>query len=189
MLTQTDVISYLCKNFLSLDMNVIHKKIGDLNLVDEKKIQSISITVNERAIDGFFKMLEHEVSACPVVDEQGRLVTNLSASDLRGLASENLGTISLPVMQFFPTFTGKSSRFAPIVCTVEDTLDSVMLGTVKFKVHQVWIVDQQMRPIGMVTMSDMILTSLGIPPGSCHESRRDKIEHFFDTFPMIGREG
>ncbi len=94
------------------------------------------------------------------------LITNISASDLRGITSNNIAEISLPVMEFFPRFTGQANRPYPVVCSPQDTLDHVMLLSVKNKVHQVWIVDEARRPIGVVTLSDMILTSLGVSRGT-----------------------
>lgn len=187
MLTQSDVIAFLCKNFIHLDYNIVHKRIGDLNVVNKEYIQALAISTNDRAIDGFFKMIEHEASACPVVDEEGRLVTNLSASDLRGLTSERLPLLSLKVREFFTSFAGQPNRPPPVVCNVNDYLDSVMQTTVKHKVHQVWIVDEQAKPIGVITLSDMILTSLGASSGG--HVVKGHVEHFFDQYPVSSREG
>jgi CBS domain-containing protein len=68
-----------------------------------KKVIAIPETFS--AIAAFRLLYIHRVSAAPIVDHQGRIVGNLSASDLRGIIAtrESLEALLKPVFQYLET--------------------------------------------------------------------------------------
>lgn len=44
----------------------------------------------------------------------------------------------------------------PITCTSDASLKDIMAIVLKQHVHRVWIIDEQKKPIGVVTLTDII---------------------------------
>lgn len=54
------------------------------------------------------------------------------------------------------TFEFKSHPKAPITCSGDMKLADAVVLLAKEKIHRLYIVDQSMHPIGVVTMSDIV---------------------------------
>ncbi len=105
LLSQMDIVKYIQKNKDQLDIGeVVNKKIEEMGLSNPLG-SVISIGSNAKAIEGFYKMVEFNISAVAVV-ENDKLVANLSASDLRGLSYTKLSSVHEPVMNFFQLHNG-----------------------------------------------------------------------------------
>jgi CBS domain-containing protein len=127
----------------------------------------ISITTNDRAVDGFLKMFNREVNAVAVVDEKGALVSNLSASDLAGLSAKNIHCLKQPPLhflevmqssnffQFSLTFPDKKAP-VPVTCSSKTHLTEVIEKLIGAKIHRVWVVNSAQQPIGVVTLTDVL---------------------------------
>jgi len=154
--SQTDVLRYLFQHISELREQPMHnltvKDCGDFGVMT-------SITVDERAIDGFLKMLDAKTNACAVVDYDGRLVGSLSSSDLRGMTNEKLRTILLPVTEFFIASTGYKIP-PPLTCNAEDKLVDTMKKILKASTRRCWMVDHTFRPTGYVSMGKIIMCVL-----------------------------
>ena len=59
----------------------------------------------------------------------------------------------LPVTQFLKT---QHSWKAPVTVTLSSTLETVLLKLCWFRLHRVWIVDEENRPIGVITLTDVL---------------------------------
>ncbi|KAG5456308.1 MAG: hypothetical protein BJ554DRAFT_3988 [Olpidium bornovanus] len=55
---------------------------------------------DETALAAFTKMSRADLLALPILDSHGKIVGNLSASDLRGKTGANLEMFNLPVRDF-----------------------------------------------------------------------------------------
>ncbi|KAJ3407452.1 hypothetical protein HDV05_005413 [Chytridiales sp. JEL 0842] len=122
----------------------------------------IAVPESFSAISAFRVMYTHRVSAVPIVDASGRVVANLSASDLRGItaSSESLGALLLPVFEFLETKTRRTSeqlkpdQLRSVKGT--DTLGSAARISLDSKIHRVWVEDDDEKPIGVLTLTDML---------------------------------
>jgi len=153
--SQTDVLRYIVQHSRELKEDVLNSlKVKDVN-TDQSLV---TITVEDRAIDGFLKMLESKADACAILDNQGKIVATLSASDLRGMTDDNLKNILLPVMEFLPSMTG--SKSSPLTCFENDQLVVVMKKILKASTRRCWLVDNQFRPIRLISMGKIILCIL-----------------------------
>lgn len=95
------------------------------------------------------------VHSFPIIDETGKLIGNLSPSDLRFMTKSKLKSILLPVMEFLKVMhDGKAPE--PIVCKPNDSTKSVLVKALASKIHRVWVVDEENRPLGVVSFSDII---------------------------------
>jgi len=160
LLSQTDVVKYLYNHHKNLDQNLLGKTIDQLGLT-KGAIHTISKT--ETVLDGLRKMhLLGDLSALAVVDERRRLVSNFSASDLRGLTSDKLTRLDLPVIDFLKLSYG-NKPMNTITCTAHTPFRSIIQSMTENKIHRVWIVDSFGKPEGVVTLSDVIRTFLASP--------------------------
>jgi len=158
-LTQTDILRFIFQH--STKGNEVH--LPDATVLDSGSlVPVVSITTEERAIDGLLKMIDTKTNACAVVDADGRLVASLSPSDLRGMVNETLKTILLPVLQFYPALTGASAP-PPLVCGPGDSLQQTIGRILKASTRRCWMVDDQSRPVGLVSMGKIISFALSNP--------------------------
>jgi len=153
--SQTDIIKYICAHIKDSRFTwgtQINKSMEDLNL----PTSYVSITLRERAIDGFLKMLDANATACAILhDSNGQLMATLSASDLRGITAESLDQILQPVMEFFRTMTGDRPP-PPLTCESKQPLLDVLNKMLLNKKHECWLVDDSFRPISLITMTNII---------------------------------
>jgi len=118
--------------------------------------------VNENilTIEALKKMKDKAVSALGIINDQGVLTGNFSASDLKGAviteaktSTEAFGNLLLPLKTFMSR-TGMAKP--PITCTISTTVCMVLIQLTVSKVHRIWIVDQYSKPIGFITLTDLM---------------------------------
>jgi CBS domain-containing protein len=149
-LTQMDIIKFLHKSKDKLG-EILQQKVAGMG-VNGKSLKVI--TENDKAVVGFQMIYENHIHSVGVVDQQGKLITNLSSSDVRGISTEQLQKVKLPVLQFLNEVIG-AVRPA-ITCKNEDSLEKVIDIIVKDHIHRVWVTDEKNVPIGVITLTDII---------------------------------
>jgi len=133
--------------------------------------QTAMIDSSDLLINAFQKISKDRVSGVAVVDQKGILVGNISASDLKfsnfSNAKELLTELTHPIEEFlapqkqglFSWFFGgkKGTRlFEPVVVRPGDTLLEVMEKCITNRVHRVYVVDSERRPLGVISLGDLI---------------------------------
>eukprot|EP01118_Nematostelium_gracile_P012311 TRINITY_DN4481_c0_g1_i1.p1 TRINITY_DN4481_c0_g1~~TRINITY_DN4481_c0_g1_i1.p1 ORF type:complete len:345 (-),score=84.44 TRINITY_DN4481_c0_g1_i1:3-1037(-) len=174
--SQTDIIDFITKHSneprFALWDEQLARPLKQFNF--EPKF--LTITPETRALDGFLKMLDGETNAVGVLDRDGVLISTLTASDLRGIDSENLKDLVLPVTEFLEKripYTIQNS----ITCKNDETLGDTMRKLLEGKKHECWIVDNQGRPIQLITMQKIVTIFAQLRhPDNTHASQRDQIE-------------
>jgi len=160
LISQSDVVRFLkiqaYKHNLKIGkifcQTLSQLKIGVAN--DKKELFTIKTTQN--AITGLRHMLiRHELSALPVVNEEGKLVNTLSTSDFRGIRENNVKDTLSPVLEFVTLRRGKYDDQS-ISATVDETLTSVVDKLLIYRIHRIWVVDGKGKPIGVVSLTDVI---------------------------------
>jgi len=120
----------------------------------------VTINKNKTALDGFLMMHSKKLSSLAVVDENGVLCGNLSASDLKGfqLFFKDFSDLTLPLSDFLGTIRRKQGRpdnFAVAVkpnVLVKDIIDMFNEEIV----HRVYIVDNGYKPVGVFSLTDLM---------------------------------
>jgi len=155
--SQSDVVRYLYHHDkdLSKDADQTIEEHGflksDAPSIGPKKL--ISIESSKSALEGFQLLFVNRTNAVAVVDSEGKLVGNLSASDLRGVkATEVEQLLSTPVLDFLKT----QSHTALVVCKPSSTLRQVIHMLVEQRVHRLWVVDDNHHMVGLVTLTDIV---------------------------------
>lgn len=159
--SQSDIVRYLHENKFLADR--AKQNVTDLKFL--KQVATVDSSCS--AMDAFCIMDDKEMSAVGIVDNNGQLIGNLSASDLRGITVSEFEFLADPVMDFLAMRKSKPSHvnaeISVISCSVQDTLEDVMKLLVTNKVHRVYIVDEKQLPVGVVTLTDILKLAVQSP--------------------------
>jgi len=158
-LTQSAVVQYLASNLNKLGPKV-HRTVGEL-LAGCKPV--VSVNIESRAIDAFTLMAEKRISAVAVVDDEGKLISNISARDIRTISTDQriIQGLFTPIRQFlvnaFEPRVGMDEITPSISCSIKDTLGLVIQKLVASKVHRVYVTDAHYMLIGIIALSDVLV--------------------------------
>ncbi|KAF8927845.1 hypothetical protein BGZ58_010080 [Dissophora ornata] len=168
LISQTDVIRYLLEHNHELgpilDMKA-EKAAGhalqysdeylDTNTAGHLKQEPASITIDKPAWAALQKMSSAHASCVAIVDSDGALVEEMSAADLRGVNLDRIQDLNKPVLVYLKTSQGGSLK-KPLSCRTEFSLAQLLSGLVLNHAHRSWLVDEQDRPIGCISLSDVL---------------------------------
>jgi len=150
-ISQSDVIDFLYREGVGTIGSILLKELRELGF------DSSGVVVVDEDLpltDVLMKMKEHKVSGVPVVNKEGKILSNFSASDLKDLQESNWSWITLGVRDFFTKHRG---MIRPPVCiTAKDNLELLLSKYVTNKVSRVYLVNQQNEPVGVITHTDVL---------------------------------
>jgi CBS domain-containing protein len=158
LITQSQVSSFLFGNL---------EKIGSktkkpLRLCRDAIKPVVKVVESQPAIDAFTLMVQKNVSAVAVVSETGVLKGALSVRDLKCCAPD--ATLFWRLYQPAGTFLikldiehGDKRPTSPQYCTADDDIGTALIRIVEHKIHRVFIVDDQIMPIGVFSIKDLLL--------------------------------
>jgi len=106
------------------------------------------------AIDVIKYLNKNAISAVPLLDAFGRITQNFSMTDVLNLTSINFPLLALPANEFLTKIYGFAKP--PVVCRTTDTVENVLLKFACFGVHRVYVVNEDFRPIGVITLTDIM---------------------------------
>jgi len=160
-LTQSDVVRFLISN-LDNHLDIFEKSVREIFGIGNKPI--ISVKENEIAANAFKLIQRHKISAVAVLDDDGKIIGNLSASDLKGVVksedreggggSDPVGSLFLPVLTFLQQ--GGMSKFPVATCQLSASLSFVLLKIMALHVHRLWVVDENDIAIGVISLTDVM---------------------------------
>jgi CBS domain-containing protein len=162
LLSQSDILRWLWNN-LDRDPALrerAEKSLQELQLVDPKGLPVLGIPSSSKALEGFALMEFHKVPAVAVLKESrdansGKLEATLSASDLRGIYREKLiPLLDMNVLEFLKQIGPQLGR--QVTVTPQDKLRDCMDKLLSGQVHRAWVLDDQFRPVGVITLTDII---------------------------------
>eukprot|EP01116_Phalansterium_solitarium_P004097 TRINITY_DN1499_c0_g1_i2.p1 TRINITY_DN1499_c0_g1~~TRINITY_DN1499_c0_g1_i2.p1 ORF type:complete len:316 (-),score=110.93 TRINITY_DN1499_c0_g1_i2:50-997(-) len=150
--THMDVMRYFAQH-PELYQPIAYKTLADFGMVGSCD-QISTIRDDSRALHGFHHMHQEKVSALAVVNNVGVLHNTLSVSDLKCLREENFPDLLLPVDEYLK----KNFPHRPAVPRTEPTTTFAEATTFLSSsgVHRLWIVDEFRRPIGVLSLSDVM---------------------------------
>jgi len=154
LVTQTDVLRFLMdhyNDFVGTEhrSSLILPSVSEIGLTKRpiQKIPASNSVVS--VIDNLYK-----VSALALVDEEGRLVGDMSAECLRILSIHNFKRIYLPAEHIGDR---GCVRVEP-----DAQLDEVINAILDAGKHRAWVVDGEDRPRSLITMTDIIRKLLSL---------------------------
>jgi CBS-domain-containing membrane protein len=159
MIVQMDFIRFLSQNNAWLRMhpkfNVPLNQALDLNNLTETVV---TITPNELTYLAFRKMNENRVKGLAVVDDQGRVIANLSASNIRGISRRNFQVLRFPVGEFLRRDRRVGWWQTPIYVSANDPFGLVFFQFAATGLHRLYILDNNNRPTHVLVPTDMLKT-------------------------------
>jgi len=159
-ISQSDIISFALKHLHQISDSLLQSTIQSLGMIkpQERKVghfmresKLVAAPKETLLVDCFRKMEREQVTAIPLLDENGFLVGTLSASDLRGINAGKLSKcLFQPASQFIKTqkkavVASPSIKFVNLLKLIDTN-----------HVHRVWIVDDDDKPVGVVSLSDIM---------------------------------
>jgi len=138
-------------------------KVGSLKEMGKNSLKSLGLgQVSPHTVHGHSTVIyaltlisKNGFSALPVINSDGVLIGNFSASDLKSFTTEKFPCFADTIEDFLQTHSPNSLK--PV--SVSDTLSlyetvQILCGG-KFVFHRVWITDSNGIPIGVVSFTDI----------------------------------
>jgi len=145
--SQSDVIHFLTVHQDKLN-HLTSKSLKELNL-SEGPVTSVS----DKAllIHAFSQIVETQYTGIAVVDASGKLVSTISASDIKGITRENFkSTLLMPLERF------ASTKIPPQTLSGDSTLGDVISRMAEMKIHRIFVVDSDGKPNNVITMTSIM---------------------------------
>lgn len=117
-----------------------------------------SVNFDDTVIDAFTTIKDLKLSGLAVVDNQGVLVGNISASDMKSVVVDNLyADLREPIGVLMERSAEQFERpFRALYCFSSDTLQQVLQTFAAEQIHRLYIVDEGKQLLGVITLSDII---------------------------------
>jgi len=149
--TQSDVVRFLGDHLEDIGQ-MKERSVESLGLIKRKFYQ---IPKNSKAISAFHILWAGRTQAAAVVDDAGKLVANLCLSDLKVLKNQSFGHLGLPIGEVLKN--GIQGDEIPIWTEKSDaSFENIVKRFVHHNVHRIWVVDNEFRPEGYISLSDVI---------------------------------
>lgn len=162
LISQSDVVRFVHAHLWRLG-SLQHATVAELDL---GTASPVTVPETVRAGDAIDRMQAAGVSCVGVVRpaEDGRLLGNLSASDLRSMTGDDFYLFSLPVLEFLRRRATGGAAPEAVSCSEGDELREITRRLVDDALHRVWVVDGDGKPLRVITLSDVL--SLLLPRSS-----------------------
>jgi len=145
-----EFLNFTIKNFGS----IANKQV--FTCFPAKHVESISCDMS--VFDAFNVIYTKKISGLAVVNAQGALVGNVSASDMKSIVVADLyNELRQPLnllMKRSSDIFGKP--FRALYCYPDDTLQQVLQIFVNENIHRCYIMDKNKKPMGVISLGDMI---------------------------------
>lgn len=153
-LTQYRILKFVSLNCKEIRM--LLKPLKDIRFITEKNKTPLSSANLQTPILNVIHILTHNnISSVPIVDENNKLINVYEAVDVLGLIKAGLyNDLSLSVGE---ALMRRSDDFEGVyTCTLNDSLATIMATIKKSKLHRLFIVDEETKLIGVLTLSDIL---------------------------------
>jgi len=162
MYSQSDMISLIAQSMYLIGLKK-KRTIADLNLA---RGPMVTVSTTTRVLSALKEMFNQGVPAVGIVLESGRLIGNFSASNLKGIKSDEFVSLHMSVIDFLhnqrfkerPLLTKMTHAKAlhPATIFPQDTLEHAILMMTASRVHRLWVVKDDLKPMGVLTIADLL---------------------------------
>eukprot|EP00301_Raphidiophrys_heterophryoidea_P007039 c1277_g1_i1.p1 GENE.c1277_g1_i1~~c1277_g1_i1.p1 ORF type:complete len:307 (-),score=63.61 c1277_g1_i1:228-1109(-) len=150
-ITQSDFAKYFARHASSLG-SLGHQSLRTVLITSSVVLKSVeSVTTHTTSAEAFKKLAQLGVQGLGVVDDQGRIVAEASASRMKffGNSDELLSGLNAPINDYVKSFD---------VLRVDSNIQfgQLLHDIVQKKTHRAFIVDDQGKPTDVFTLSDLM---------------------------------
>jgi CBS-domain-containing membrane protein len=160
LITQSQLLRYLQSHMKELG------PIKDKPIAEMRYSQNPVLCVNqdELAITAFEKMMTEEVTGLAVVDSNGKIHDNISMRDLKAIQSDGrmfwrlnqtCHNFLLKIRREFAKEDGRPNSVVTV--TTKDKLETVINQCANHGIHRIYIVDEHKKPIGVISLKDILM--------------------------------
>lgn len=155
LLTQSDIIRFAAENLMWIKREPLFQK--TLRQVSLGQRKPIIVQPDIIAYQAFKEIHNKEGrEGVALVDNDGKLIANISASNIKGMTRANIQLLYRPLTDFLARDRKRGWWQLPVTTTLDTTLENVLLQFVGAKVHRMYIVDDDGKPVGEVSISDIV---------------------------------
>ena len=175
-ITELDALAHL-KGKSETDLFSLSKTGRTDSKLDLEESNFLAINGIAKAIEAFRVLVSTGASAVPIVDFDQKILGTVSVRDIRRIAS-NAENVSVLYREDAATFSKRAwaarvrsianlppiedqvvddDGFKPLIfVTLKDSVKTVLTRFHQNQMHRVWVVDEKSRPIGVVTLKDIV---------------------------------
>jgi len=146
--SQSDIVAFLANNLKKVE-GIVKRTLKELSL-DTGPV--LSVLKGKPLIEAFSNIVETKFTGLAIIDDQGRLVNNISASDLKGVTKDTFWKLELPIEKIL----GEREKLPPLTCKSDDTLADVIQRVADCRVHRIYVVDPSNRPTNVITLTTIL---------------------------------
>ena len=103
------------------------------------------------------------MSGIAIVDEDGRLLSNFSTTDFARIMAAGASAASVLLLPVHVSLVRQAQSHhcqPPVSVRSSDTLVAVVRKMAIFRVHRLWVVDGDDKPLGVITPFEVLRTFL-----------------------------
>jgi len=150
-LAQWDIANFLFKRYIFRGSS-FDQPMEDVGLIANKNV--VGVEEDVPVMVAMKRMANKRFSGIAVFNKEGKIVTNLSASDFLGLTEDSFVLLTRTVPEFLNEMNGYLKT--PVTCRPKDSIEKLLLQIHQHRVHRVYVVDENMKPTGFVSLTDIM---------------------------------
>eukprot|EP00808_Paulinella_micropora_P030308 g71911.t1 len=156
-ISKTDITYWMMEHRTAPSMQILLSvTVAQFQEAHDVSWEYVTVLETESVLKAIHMLNDKAITGVAVVDDKGVLKANFSNSD----AMEILSTPSLWKMLFVTvkTYLTSHSRksLEVVICKPTATLESVIVALHHHKISRVWLVDDEKKPVGHVSHSDLV---------------------------------
>jgi CBS domain-containing protein len=162
--TQSQMLQYLNDNKQQFD-SIMNQTVKDLWNIRLKHVETIHC--DKFVIDALVQLIQNRISGIAVVNSQGQIVGHISASDLKRMDVQNPYQLCYDIYESIKNFmnlsedkqkpqNAKLPHFEPVIVKEDARVGELVSLMVAKKIHRVFVVDDGGKPVGEISLCDII---------------------------------
>jgi CBS domain-containing protein len=154
LVSQSDIVALLAKRQHTTLFGLARKSLAELNFHKPREHLLVA-ALDHPVADCFATMAEFNVSAVALVDDDNKLVGQLTSTHLKGLTLDTCASLSGTAGDFVQAASNEGGM-ARHCFTLQHSLSKVLLNLRSRRAHRVWLVDDEGHLVGLLSLADII---------------------------------
>ncbi|KAJ2550197.1 hypothetical protein EV175_004161 [Coemansia sp. RSA 1933] len=154
-LTQYDVLRFIQHHNHELGHSILDTSVTNIMQgLPQQHVNLEKITVRDPALHALRQLSVAQASALPVVDYDGKLITEVAGTSMRSLTTHTLGLLGKPVLAYM--FGLRMPVNEPYIVHPNFNISQIMSGLLRMNCRRVWVVDSNQRPLAVISLADVL---------------------------------